>query len=119
MDGQVLRSEEIQGDPLAIPMHVLATIPLVDHLSDIQDVTQVWNADNSSAAGNLTFIDKWCNLIKFLGPAYGYHANNCKMWAIAREQYLSKAKKVFNDTGVMITSQGQPSFVSLSAQKSL
>ena len=42
VDGQVLSSEETQGDPLAMPMYGIATIPLVDQLSDIQDATQVW-----------------------------------------------------------------------------
>ena len=55
MDGQVLWSEEgtTQGDPLAMPMYALATIPLIDQLSSIQDVTQVWYADDASVAGSL------------------------------------------------------------------
>ena len=36
----MLWSEETQGDPLAMPVYALATIPLVDQLSDIQDVIE-------------------------------------------------------------------------------
>ena len=56
MDDQELWSGEIQGDPLAMPMSALATIPLVDHLSNIQELAQVWYADDASAAGSLTSI---------------------------------------------------------------
>ena len=56
VDGQVLWSEEgtTQGDPLAMSLYALATIPLIDLLSSIRDVTQVWYADDASAAGVLT-----------------------------------------------------------------
>ena len=74
----MLSSEETQGDPLAMPMYALATIPLIDRLRDIQDVTQVWYADDASAAGSLTSIRIWCDCIKILGPAYGYQANDWK-----------------------------------------
>ena len=83
VDGQGLSSEETQGDPLAMHMYALETIPLVDQLSEIQDVTQVWYADDENADGSLTSIRKWCDHIKFLGPDYGYHANDCKTWLIA------------------------------------
>ena len=43
------------------------TIPLIDQLSDIQDVIQVWYADDASTAGSLTSIQKWCDFIEFLG----------------------------------------------------
>ena len=88
-----------QGDPLAMPLYALATTPLIDQLSNIQDVIQVWYADDASTSGSLASIRKNRNCIKFLGPAYGYHANVCKTWLIAKEQYLSKAIKLFNYTG--------------------
>ena len=53
VDGQGLWSEETICDPLAMAMYVLATIPLVDQLSDIQDITQVWYCDNASPAVRL------------------------------------------------------------------
>ena len=95
LDGQVLWPEEgtTQCDPLVMPMYALATILLSDQLSGIQDVIQVWYADDASIAGSLTSIRKWRDSI-----AYGYHANDCKTWPIAKEKYLSKAKELFHDT---------------------
>ena len=61
VDGQVLWSEETQGNPPAMSMYALATIPFIDQLSDIQDVTQVWYANDASAAGSLTSNLKWYN----------------------------------------------------------
>ena len=39
---ELIFSEEgtTQGDPLAMPMHVLATIPLINHLNDPENVMQ-------------------------------------------------------------------------------
>ena len=31
-----------QGDPLAMPMYALATIPLISHHGESSDVAQVW-----------------------------------------------------------------------------
>ena len=53
VDGIVLYSEEgtTQGDPLAMPMYALATIPLINQLGDPSNIIQVWYADDASAAG--------------------------------------------------------------------
>ena len=55
VDGQGLWLVEVttQGDPLAMPLYVLATIPLIDQLSSVQNVTHVWYADDASAAVDL------------------------------------------------------------------
>ena len=46
VDGLTLMSEEgtTQGDPLAMPMYALATIPLINRLRDETNVVQVWYA---------------------------------------------------------------------------
>lgn len=56
VDGDVLLSQEgtTQGDPLAMPMYALATIPLIRKLkSMIDDVNQVWYADDASGSGQV------------------------------------------------------------------
>ena len=56
-DGDVLLSQEgtTQGDPLAMPMYALATIPLIRKLKNlVSDVNQVWYADDASGAGRVT-----------------------------------------------------------------
>ena len=52
--GETLLSEEgtTQGDPLAMPMYALGTIPLINALSD-DHIKQVWYADDATACGRL------------------------------------------------------------------
>ena len=59
IDGDVILSQEgtIQGDPLAMAMYGLATIPLIRRLEGL--CTQVWYADDSMAAGKLTQLRQW------------------------------------------------------------
>ena len=110
VDGQTLWSEEgtTQGDPLAMPMYALATIPLIDHLSSIQDISQVWYADDASAAGSISSLRAWWDSIRSTGPAFGYHANAFKSWLVVKEQYLSSARELFKDSDVNVTSRGRP-----------
>ena len=63
--GDVLCSSEgtTQGDPLAMPMYALATIPLIKKLhSTIDDVRQVWYTDDASAAGTVNSLYQWWTL---------------------------------------------------------
>ena len=110
VDGIVLFSEEgtTQGDPLAMPMYALATIPLISRLGESSDVVQVWYADDASAAGDLSSIRSWWDNLSFLGPPFGYFANASKTWLITKDSLLVKAKEIFHDTQVNITSQGRP-----------
>lgn len=110
VDGMVLWSEEgtTQGDPLAMPMYALATIPLINHLSSVPNAKQVWYADDASAAGHLSSLRSWWDRVQSSGPDFGYHANASKTWLITKEAYLPQAKELFKDTSVNITSQGRP-----------
>ena len=51
VDGDTLHSRErtTQGDPLAMPMYAIATMPLIQALQ--RGVKQVWYADDASATG--------------------------------------------------------------------
>ncbi|KAL5479245.1 hypothetical protein EMCRGX_G022742 [Ephydatia muelleri] len=62
-----------QGDPLAMPMYALATLPLMHHVN--HDIGQVWYADDATATGKLTNLRTWWDKLVSLGPAYGYHVN--------------------------------------------
>ena len=68
-----------QGDPLAMPMYALATIPLLSKLkSNVKDVNQVWYADDASATGKVSRLREWWDLINREGPKYGYFTNATK-----------------------------------------
>ena len=78
VDGDVLLSQEgtTQGDPLAMPMYALATIPLIRKLkNNANDVKQVWYADDASGAGKINRLREWWDLINTEGPKYGYFTN--------------------------------------------
>ena len=104
VDGKVLWSEEgtTQGDPLAMPLYALATIPL-NRLSSVPDVKQIWYADDASASGRLSSIRNWWDNLPTSGPSFGYHANAHKTWLITKEQYLPQARELFQESEVNIT----------------
>ena len=106
----MLASEEgtTQGDPLAMPMYALATIPLITRVGESLNIIQVWYADDASAAGGLSSIRSWWDNISSYGPAFSYYANASKTWLVTKESHLAKAREIFRDTQVKITSQGRP-----------
>ena len=109
VDGTVLFSEEgtTQGDPLTMPVYALATIPLISRLGESSDVVQVWYADDASVAGGLSSIRSWWDNLSSLDPLFGYFANASKTWLITKDSLLVKAKEIFHDTQVKISSQGR------------
>ena len=108
--GSTLFSEEgiTQGDPLAMPMYAVATIPLINHLGNVEDLKQVWYADDASAVGSLHSTRQWWNQILTMGPAFGYYANAAKTWLLTKDKFLDQAKILFQDTQVNITIYGRP-----------
>ena len=97
-----------QGDPLAMPMYALATVPLIRRLNVATSVKQMWYADDASAYGTLSSLRVWWNLLAAEGPAFGYHANALKTWLVTKERHLDQAVALFGDTHVNITTRGRP-----------
>ena len=58
-----------QGDPLAMAMYAIGTLPLIHQLDGI--AKQTWYADDSAAASCLEQLKRWWDLINELGPHYG------------------------------------------------
>ena len=108
VDGSSLLSQEgtTQGDPLAMPMYAVATLPLIHSLP--QDVDQVWYADDASASGSTHCLRAWWDEILNKGPAYGYLANSSKTWLITKPKHLASAEAAFLGTNVNITTEGRP-----------
>ena len=63
VDGKSLLSQEgtTHGDPLAMPMYTLATVPLIRSLPD--SVTQVWYDDDATALGTVSHLQVWWDAI--------------------------------------------------------
>ena len=108
MDGDSLWSQEgtTQGDPLAMAMYGLATIPLIRRLD--AHCKQVWYADDSAAIGPLDKVKLWWDTLLNEGPKYGYYPNSTKTWLVVEESQLESANDIFSNTGVNVTTEGRP-----------
>lgn len=58
IDGDTILSQEgtTQGDPLAMPMYAVATMPLIGRIQG--SAKQVWYADDASATGKITDLQQ-------------------------------------------------------------
>ena len=106
--GESILSQEgtTQGDPLAMAMYALGTLPLIRAVTT-PGAKQTWYADDAAAGGNLRHIRQWWNQLATLGPDFGYFANSSKSWLIVKEQHLAEAERIFAETGVRITCEGK------------
>ena len=93
-----------QGDPLAMAMYAIGTLPLIDKLQGI--VQQCWYADDSAAGGTILDLKRWWNLLQVLGPRYGYFPNGTKSWLVVKEDAVDTVREVFDGTNIHITTKG-------------
>ena len=61
IDGECIGSREgtTQGDPLAMCVYAVATVPLIDELEGVASVSQYWFADDASALGDIEQLRRW------------------------------------------------------------
>ena len=101
------REDTTQGDPLAMAMYALAITPLIKRLKEqVPTASQVWFADDSSAAGRLVALRNWWQHLMILGPEFGYFPNAGKTTVVVKEEFLKQAKVLFDETGIKITTDG-------------
>ena len=108
IDGEAILSQEgtTQGDPLAMPMYAMATLPLIERLP--QSATQVWYADDASALGSLSDLRaRWDDLAR-RGPTFGYFPNASKTWLVTKSELHQEALRTFENSSVNITCVGRP-----------
>ena len=101
VDGDCLLSQEgtTQGDPLAMPMYALATVPLINRLSR-DSITQIWYADD---VGKVSDLREWWDKE---GPSFGYFPNPNKTWLVTKEGFHTLGSHIFDHTGVQIPGSG-------------
>ena len=101
--GETILSREgtTQGDPLAMAMYALALVSMINHIK------QVWYADDAAAAGLLTNLRSWWDMLCDIGPQYGYFVNSSKTFLIVKEEHVVQAHSIFTDTGIQITTEGK------------
>ncbi|XP_064384670.1 uncharacterized protein LOC135333619 [Halichondria panicea] len=109
VDGDRLLSQEgtTQGDPLAMPMYALASIPLITKLSNT-NITQIWYADDAAAAGKISDLREWWDTLTREGPAFGYYPNPLKTWLVTKKGFHTIGSTTFHQTGVNVTPDGRP-----------
>ena len=108
--GAVLLSQEgtTQGDPLAMAMFALATIPLIQMLSTAREGSkQAWFADDAASGGCLESLRDWWDALVEKGPAFGYYPNAIKTFLVVKSDRRERAVHVFKGTAVQITTEGR------------
>lgn len=101
-----------QGDPIAMLIYAIAIIPLIlitvaELESTNQDAKTVGFADDLAAAGRLTALKSLWNFIEKRGPSFGYFPQATKTWLIVKPKLEEKAKSIFKQTNVEITTKGK------------
>ena len=99
IDGDVILSQEgtIQGDPLAMPMYGLTTIPLIQRLDGL--CKQTWYADDSATTGTVEQLYAWWNRLAAEGSAFGYFPNPSKTWLVTKQSHFDEASNMFAGSG--------------------
>ena len=71
MGGETVLSQEgtTHDDPLAMAMHALATVPLIDKVKT-NGLRQVWYADDAAGGGKLASLRQWWNNLSSLGRKF-------------------------------------------------
>ena len=91
-----------------MPIYALAMVPLIRELSTFAKTRQVWYADVSVAAGKISDIQQWWDILTSRNPSFGYFASAKKTWLLVKESSLSMGRDLFNATEVNVTTEGRP-----------
>ena len=105
--GETLLSREgvTQGDPLAMAMYAIASVPLIQKIST-ENAPQVWFADDATSGGKLIAIRDWWDKLSLKGPDYGYYTNGPKSSLYVKAAHIEEARRLFDNTGIKITTVG-------------
>ena len=116
-DGHSITSREgvTQGDPLAMALYAITTIPLIDELKG--DVLQVWYADDAAGAGKLSPLRAWWDKINDHGPAFGYFPNASKSHILVKTHLLGEAKRAFAGANLQVITCGKEFLVGSIGEK--
>ena len=109
VDGETIYSCEgtTQGNPLAMVLYALATIPLGKYCKVEAMLGDVWFTDDATGGGPLLALRSWWENLNKVGPSYGYYPNGSKTWLIVKLEEYGNATNVFSGTNVQISIQGK------------
>ena len=100
-------SSSSQGDPIAMAVYALGLSVLQKRI-DFQatGAKHVAYADDLAGAGSLQNVKKFWEATKENGPLIGYFPNANKSCVIVKQGKEEEAKKIFEGTGIEITTEG-------------
>ena len=93
------REGTTQGDPLAMAMYGLATLPLIKLIND-NSLTQKWYADDGNAVGNLKSLRRVLDNIIKHEKFFGYHVKASKCQLNVKNEKYNESIKVFKNTEI-------------------
>ena len=98
-----------QGDPSAMPSYAIGILPflaLIKPENEPEKMKHVAYADDLGGGSKLEKIRSWWQKTVDFGPAIGYYPKPEKSWLIVKPHQLTDAEKMFEGTGVNITTVG-------------
>ena len=108
--GGEIKSKEgtTQGDTLAMQFYGISVTPIIHSLRlQVQEVSQVWLANDATAAGKIDRLRYWWDLIIKEGVKHGYFVKPTKSWLVLKNpDKLEEVKTIFKDCPINITTQG-------------
>ena len=63
--------------------------------------------DDTTAGSSLERLRRWWDLLKEVGPLYGYFPNGSKTHVPTKLQHTQAAKEIFKDTGITVSKEGE------------
>ena len=105
------REGTTQGDPIAMAVYAIATIPMiltmVESNTNASPTKIAAYADDLSSAGKIAKLKISWDQLCTIGPKYGYFPESRKSWLIVKPEQEARARKIFEDTSINITTDGR------------
>ena len=112
--GTELLSKEgtTQGDPTSMGAYALGVTPLLPFLRDFiinneNSCKEVAFAEDFTVVGKVNEIKEYWEMLRSVGPKYGYFRKASKSHLIVKQQHFANAIDIFSDTEVQLTTEGQ------------
>ena len=94
-----------------MPVYVIGITPLLEVIkpstSDDYRVKHAAFADDLGGAGELWNLRRWWDNIVIFGPKLGYYPNGSKLWLVVKPIKEEKARQIFRDTNIKVTTEGR------------
>ena len=87
-------------------LYAVSLQPLITPLNLSSSARQCWFAEDASASGTLEELKIWWDELITDGPQLGYLPNAKKCWLITKSEKEERAKTMFDDTAINISTEG-------------